>query len=137
MFIMKNYYISLICSNHARKTKFIFEPRRGQLYLEQLLPMPWHSFNRVPNFEVIILSQSNFVKCIYLIVILIYFMVRYGFQSYLIIFTKLQEHLSSELGCNLTLVSPIQTISYLQLSSVQSFEKGCSCFLLLNPDLVA
>uniref|UniRef100_A0A1B6I431 Vitellogenin domain-containing protein n=1 Tax=Homalodisca liturata TaxID=320908 RepID=A0A1B6I431_9HEMI len=37
--------------NHERKTNFVFEPRRGELYLEQQLPMPWHSFNRIPNFE--------------------------------------------------------------------------------------
>lgn len=66
---MENYYSSCTYSNHARKTKFIYEPRRGQLYLEQLLPMPWHSFNRVPNFEVIILNCYNFAKSAYLIVV--------------------------------------------------------------------
>lgn len=32
------------------KTNFIFDPREGLLLLEQKLPMPWHAFNRTPDF---------------------------------------------------------------------------------------
>lgn len=34
------------------KTKFIFEPLDGVMYLEQKLPMSWHAFNETPKFDV-------------------------------------------------------------------------------------
>ena len=34
------------------KTKFIFDPRKGLVELEQRLPMPWHAFNETPTFTV-------------------------------------------------------------------------------------
>ncbi|XP_055591953.1 uncharacterized protein LOC129743787 [Uranotaenia lowii] len=33
------------------KTKFIFDPDRGIMELEQKLPMSWHAFNETPKFE--------------------------------------------------------------------------------------
>ncbi|KAG6459272.1 hypothetical protein O3G_MSEX011302, partial [Manduca sexta] len=33
------------------KTNFIFDPRAGQIILEQKLPMSWHAFNRTPDFS--------------------------------------------------------------------------------------
>nr|XP_022900792.1 uncharacterized protein LOC111413892 [Onthophagus taurus] len=33
------------------KTKFIFEPSQGVMYLEQKLPMSWHAFNETPKFD--------------------------------------------------------------------------------------
>lgn len=33
------------------KTKFIFDPDKGVLELEQKLPMSWHAFNETPKFE--------------------------------------------------------------------------------------
>lgn len=33
------------------KTKFIFDPDRGILELEQKLPMSWHAFNETPKFD--------------------------------------------------------------------------------------
>lgn len=33
------------------KTNFVFDPRTGQLLLEQKLPVPWHAFNRTPDFS--------------------------------------------------------------------------------------
>ncbi|XP_049881187.1 uncharacterized protein LOC126377497 [Pectinophora gossypiella] len=32
------------------KTNFIFDPRQGEILLEQKLPMSWHAFNRTPDF---------------------------------------------------------------------------------------
>ncbi|KAI5644618.1 von willebrand factor type D domain-containing protein [Phthorimaea operculella] len=32
------------------KTNFIFDPRKGEILLEQKLPMSWHAFNRTPDF---------------------------------------------------------------------------------------
>ncbi|XP_072946200.1 uncharacterized protein Apoltp [Epargyreus clarus] len=32
------------------KTNFIFDPRKGEVLLEQKLPMSWHAFNRTPDF---------------------------------------------------------------------------------------
>ncbi|XP_063394239.1 uncharacterized protein LOC134679271 [Cydia fagiglandana] len=32
------------------KTNFIFDPRKGEILLEQKLPMSWHAFNRSPDF---------------------------------------------------------------------------------------
>ncbi|XP_068624199.1 uncharacterized protein Apoltp [Battus philenor] len=32
------------------KTNFIFDPRQGEIRLEQKLPMSWHAFNRSPDF---------------------------------------------------------------------------------------
>ncbi|CAH1394070.1 unnamed protein product [Nezara viridula] len=37
--------------NHGARTKFVFEPDRGKIILEQKLPMPWHAFNETPNYE--------------------------------------------------------------------------------------
>ncbi|KAI8423686.1 hypothetical protein MSG28_012721 [Choristoneura fumiferana] len=33
------------------KTNFIFDPRQGEILLEQKLPMSWHAFNRTPDFS--------------------------------------------------------------------------------------
>ncbi|XP_053620364.1 uncharacterized protein Apoltp [Plodia interpunctella] len=33
------------------KTNFIFDPRVGEILLEQKLPMSWHAFNRTPDFS--------------------------------------------------------------------------------------
>ncbi|KAG7207006.1 hypothetical protein KM043_000897 [Ampulex compressa] len=33
------------------KTKFIFDPHRGLMCLEQKLPMSWHAFNQTPEFH--------------------------------------------------------------------------------------
>jgi hypothetical protein len=33
------------------KTKFIFDPDRGVMELQQKLPMSWHAFNETPKFE--------------------------------------------------------------------------------------
>lgn len=33
------------------KTKFIFDPNRGLMCLEQKLPMSWHAFNQTPEFH--------------------------------------------------------------------------------------
>lgn len=33
------------------KTKFIFDPHKGLLCLEQKLPMSWHAFNQTPEFH--------------------------------------------------------------------------------------
>ncbi|XP_013168741.1 PREDICTED: uncharacterized protein LOC106118616 [Papilio xuthus] len=33
------------------KTNFIFDPRKGEIRLEQKLPMSWHAFNRTPDFS--------------------------------------------------------------------------------------
>ncbi|CAG9122181.1 unnamed protein product [Plutella xylostella] len=32
------------------KTNFVFDPRKGEILLEQKLPMSWHAFNRTPDF---------------------------------------------------------------------------------------
>ncbi|XP_045454917.1 apolipophorins [Melitaea cinxia] len=32
------------------KTNFIFDPHKGEIILEQKLPMSWHAFNRTPDF---------------------------------------------------------------------------------------
>ncbi|XP_013138334.1 PREDICTED: uncharacterized protein LOC106103192 [Papilio polytes] len=32
------------------KTNFVFDPRAGEIRLEQKLPMSWHAFNRTPDF---------------------------------------------------------------------------------------
>uniref|UniRef100_A0A1Y1LL77 Vitellogenin domain-containing protein n=1 Tax=Photinus pyralis TaxID=7054 RepID=A0A1Y1LL77_PHOPY len=33
------------------KTKFIFDPSEGLVYLEQKLPISWHAFNETPKFQ--------------------------------------------------------------------------------------
>ncbi|XP_041972420.1 uncharacterized protein LOC121728328 [Aricia agestis] len=33
------------------KTNFIFDPRKGEILLEQKLPMSWHAFNQTPDFS--------------------------------------------------------------------------------------
>ncbi|CAH0714994.1 unnamed protein product, partial [Brenthis ino] len=33
------------------KTNFIFDPHKGEIVLEQKLPMSWHAFNRTPDFS--------------------------------------------------------------------------------------
>ncbi|XP_047539341.1 uncharacterized protein LOC125072709 [Vanessa atalanta] len=33
------------------KTNFIFDPHKGEILLEQKLPMSWHAFNRTPDFS--------------------------------------------------------------------------------------
>ncbi|CAG9568621.1 unnamed protein product [Danaus chrysippus] len=33
------------------KTNFIFDPQKGEIILEQKLPMSWHAFNRTPDFS--------------------------------------------------------------------------------------
>ncbi|CAB3385673.1 Hypothetical predicted protein [Cloeon dipterum] len=38
-------------NNREAKTKFIFEPAKGFIELEQKLPISWHSFNERPNYE--------------------------------------------------------------------------------------
>uniref|UniRef100_A0A182X323 Uncharacterized protein n=1 Tax=Anopheles quadriannulatus TaxID=34691 RepID=A0A182X323_ANOQN len=44
---------ALEAEDHYRKakTKFIFDPDRGVIELEQKLPMSWHAFNETPKFE--------------------------------------------------------------------------------------
>lgn len=42
------------------KTNFIFDPRTGEILLEQKLPMSWHAFNRTPDFTEI--SEYRTVK---------------------------------------------------------------------------
>lgn len=42
------------------KTKFIFEPADGVMYLEQKLPMSWHAFNETPKFDVSIPPPTIF-----------------------------------------------------------------------------
>ncbi|GBP16851.1 Apolipophorins [Eumeta japonica] len=42
------------------KTNFIFDPRKGEILLEQKLPMSWHAFNRTPDFSEI--SEYKAVK---------------------------------------------------------------------------
>ncbi|CAH0598289.1 unnamed protein product [Chrysodeixis includens] len=42
------------------KTNFIFDPRVGEILLEQKLPMSWHAFNRTPDFTEI--SEYRTVK---------------------------------------------------------------------------
>ncbi|CAB3225976.1 unnamed protein product [Arctia plantaginis] len=42
------------------KTNFIFDPRTGDITLEQKLPMSWHAFNRTPDFTEI--SEYRAVK---------------------------------------------------------------------------
>uniref|UniRef100_A0A182PT02 VWFD domain-containing protein n=1 Tax=Anopheles epiroticus TaxID=199890 RepID=A0A182PT02_9DIPT len=44
---------ALQAEDHYReaKTKFIFDPDRGVMELEQKLPMSWHAFNETPKFE--------------------------------------------------------------------------------------
>ncbi|XP_075986269.1 apolipoprotein lipid transfer particle [Anticarsia gemmatalis] len=42
------------------KTNFIFDPRTGEIILEQKLPMSWHAFNRTPDFTEI--SEYRAVK---------------------------------------------------------------------------
>uniref|UniRef100_A0A182IB32 Uncharacterized protein n=1 Tax=Anopheles arabiensis TaxID=7173 RepID=A0A182IB32_ANOAR len=44
---------ALQAEDHYReaKTKFIFDPERGVMELEQKLPMSWHAFNETPKFE--------------------------------------------------------------------------------------
>lgn len=42
----------LICRYREAKTKFIFEPNDGVMYLEQKLPISWHAFNETPKYDV-------------------------------------------------------------------------------------
>lgn len=43
--------INYIFRRRVAKTNFIFDPREGIVLLEQKLPMPWHAFNRTPDFS--------------------------------------------------------------------------------------
>lgn len=37
---------------HKAKTKFLCNPEKGILELEQKLPFSWHAFNETPKYEV-------------------------------------------------------------------------------------
>lgn len=38
---------------HKAKTKFLCNPEKGVIELEQKLPFSWHAFNETPKYEVI------------------------------------------------------------------------------------
>nr|XP_034825791.1 apolipophorins [Maniola hyperantus] len=42
------------------KTNFIFDPHKGEIMLEQKLPMSWHAFNQTPDFSEI--SEYRMVR---------------------------------------------------------------------------
>lgn len=47
---------------HKAKTKFLCNPEKGILELEQKLPFSWHAFNETPKYEVNIAYLCNSVE---------------------------------------------------------------------------
>lgn len=49
---------------HKAKTKFLCNPEKGILELEQKLPFSWHAFNETPKYEVI-MSMHAYYKFLF------------------------------------------------------------------------